>query len=402
MALGAAALIAAGQALWAAPPGAAATPPPPAWVMTTVPGTAGLVDPVAVAVDGAGDLYVADAGNGTVEELAAGTTDLVRLAGTGTPGFGGDGGPATGAQLDDPTGLAVDGAGDVYIADRGNDRIREVSAASHDISTVAGGGGFGSSPDGTPAAGAALEAPSGVAVSSSGQVFFTETSANRIRAVSPTSGDLLTVAGTGSYGTAGGGGPAVSAQLAGPDQLTSDASGDLFVTEPGAYDVREISAAGVISTVAGSGTEGDAGDNGAASAAALNRPLGVAVDSAGDVFLSEPDGERVREVAATTGVIYGVAGTGQPGSAGDGGPALSAQLHDPEGLATDSAGDVFVADTANHSIREFRPPAPGGCAGSLPSGTVSAIVGGPGDGGYRLASAVGAVAGFGSAACEGS
>src|SRR6185312_4931919 len=162
----------------------------------------------------------ADAGNSTVYRLAAGRASLVPWAGTGAAGYGGDGGPAAGAQLDDPRAVAVDGAGDVFIADFGNDRVREVSAATGTITTVAGGGGFGWAPDGTTAAGALLEGPSGVAVEPNGLIVFSETDANRIRYIDPSTGLLGTAAGTGAYGPAGDGGPAPAAELAGPSLLT--------------------------------------------------------------------------------------------------------------------------------------------------------------------------------------
>ena len=368
--------------------------PAPSWTVTTLVG--GLGYPTAVATSGP-DVFVADAANGSVFHVGS-DGSLVRVAGTGVPGYSGDSGPGTVAQLSDPQGIAFDPAGTLYVADTGNDRVRRIGP-NGTIATVAGGGGFGLTPDGRPAAGAALEGVGGVAVDSSGALYFSETSANRIRRVDPTTGALSTVAGAGTYGYSGDGGSALGAQLAGPTALSFDAAGNLLIVDMGNARIRRLSTTGTISTVAGNGQLAESGDGGAGPAAALDLPTGAAADAAGDVFVTEAGGQRVREVAASTGVIYTVAGTGGPGN-GDGAVGPAAALHDPEAVTVDHAGTVVVADAGNHALRVFQPPPPGGCSSRLPGGAVIGLA--RTAGGYALAASDGAVAVFGSTTCMGS
>ena len=368
-------------------PGAPAGAAVPSWTITTL--AAPFAYPDAVAADGAGNVYVADAGAGALYAV--------------TP----DGAVATVAShLSDPRGVAVDSRGDVYIADTGHDRVIEVAAPSAVATTVAGSGTWGFTPDGAPAASASLEGPDGVAVDGAGDVFFSEGSANRIREVQATTGALLTVGGTGTYGSSGDDGPATAARLAAPGALAFGPSAALFFVEEGDNRVRALTTTGSVVAVAGNGTRGESGDGGPALTAQLDGPTGVAVDPAGNVLITEGPGERVREVApAGGGVIYTVAGTGAPGG-GDGGPAASSPLHDPEGVAVTPAGQVVVADAANHAVRGFVPPAPGGCAARLPAGQVVGVGAPPApDGagpGYVMAAADGAVATFGPVGCAGS
>ena len=397
----------------------------PSWTMTTVAGP--FRYPVAVASDAAGDLFVADAAAATVYEVRP-DGSVTSVAGTGRPGYSGDGGPGAAARLNDPRAVAVDRSGNVFIADTGNDRVREVAAGSGIISTVAGSGAWGVTPDGVPAGTAALEGPDGVAVDAAGGVFFSEAAANRVREVAATR-TLVTAAGVGTYGSAGDGGPAAAAQLAGPGALAFDPAGDLLVVDVGNHRVRAVTATGTIVGVAGNGRPGDGGDGGPAPAASLEGPTGVAADAAGNVVITDGPDERVREVgAATGGVIFTVAGTGSRGG-GDGGPAPSSALDDPEGLAVTPSGEVVVADAGNHALRGFVPPQPGGCAARLPAGEVVGVAapagggsagggsagggsagggsagGGPAGGGpagYVLAAADGAVAVFGGTPCAGS
>ncbi|HEX5265298.1 MAG TPA: hypothetical protein VFW24_00860 [Acidimicrobiales bacterium] len=380
-----AALVAAGGPDGAA--GAATDPPAPSWTITTV--AAPFVYPDALAADGNGNVYVADAGTGAVYAVAP------------------DGAVTTVAvHLSDPRGVAVDSSGDVFVADTGHDRVVEVAAGSGALTTVAGSGTWGFTPDGAPAAGAAVEGPAGVAVDGAGDVFFSEGAANRIRKVDAATGALVTVGGSGIYGSSGDGGPAPAAQLAGPAALAFGPSADLFFVEAGDSRVRALTTSGTVVAVAGKGGRAENGDGGSALHAQLDGPTGVAVDARGDVLVSEGPGERVREVAPATGVIYTVGGTGAPG-AGDGGPAASAPLHDPEAVAVTPAGLVVVADAANRALRGFVPPAPQGCAGRLPAGRVvgaaaPAAPANPASPGYLLAAADGAVATFGPLTCSGS
>jgi YD repeat-containing protein len=312
--------------------------------------------PHGVAVDAAGTLYIADTDNHRVRKVAPDGT-ISTIAGDGTPGFGGDGGPATRAQLREPHGVAVDADGNVYIADSDNHRIRMVSPAGT-ITTVAGNGDPGFDGDGGPAASANLNYPVGVAVDAAGVLWIADTDNFRVRKVVP--GDpvrtITTVAGTGSQGFSGDGGPATGADLENPWGVALDAAGNLYIADAGIFvprendRVRKVAPDGIITTFAGSGTQGFAGDGDLATLAQLNYPAAVAVDGAGGVYVADRDNHRIRKV--TAGVISTVAGSDEPGFGGDGGLATSASLLVPSGVAVNAAGDLFIADRGNHRIRK--------------------------------------------------
>ncbi|MEZ4368431.1 MAG: hypothetical protein R2939_19455 [Kofleriaceae bacterium] len=327
-------------------------------------GTAALAQlraPEAVAVDVAGNLYIADLGNNRVRRLAAGTGKIATIAGTGVSAYSGDGGPAASAQLIGPRGVAVDANGNVYIVDSvflgSPSRIRKISAGSGVISTVAGGGA--ASGDGVPATSAALNYPQGVAVDAVGNLVVAETLGQRIRLVSADTGLITTIAGTGAAGFAGDGGPAVAALLGYPESVAVDVVGNIHVADSGNGRVRAVAAAtGVISTEVG-GSAASPGDGQAATTVSLRGTSSVAVDDVGSIYVAEAnpglDGQpavsRIRKIAADTGLISTVAGIGAPGGAGDGGPAVSAQLGTALDLAVDGTGNVYIADTSNHRVR---------------------------------------------------
>ncbi|MGD0499685.1 MAG: putative Ig domain-containing protein, partial [Bryobacteraceae bacterium] len=244
-----------------------------------------------------------------------------------------------------PSGVAVDSAGNLYIADYYNFRVRKVSNGV--ITTVAGNGVFGFSGDGGLAAGAELREPAGVAVDSSGSLYIADTWNNRIRKVS--NGVISTVAGKGPEGWCGsglsGGG---SGQLNCPNGVAVDAAGSLYIAD--SYNNRILKVSnGVITTAAGSGPQGFSGDGGSATSAPLSFPSGVAVDAAGNLYIADTSNQRIREVS--NGVIVTVAGNGTGGFGGDNGPATSAELSYPSGIALDSAGNLYVADTDNNRVR---------------------------------------------------
>ena len=270
------------------------------------------------------------------------------VAGTGVAGYNGDGIPATSAELYNPYGVAVDSKGDLFIADAQNNLVLEVNATTHLITTVAGTGVAGYNGDGIAATSAELDTPIGVAVDSQGDLFIADDGNSRVREVSAATGLISTIAGTGGYGYNGDGIAATSAELYFPVAVAVDSAGNVYISDFENQRVREVSAAtGLISTIAGTGTAGYNGDGIAATSAELNFPTGLAVDAAGDVFIADAHNNSVREVNAVTGLISTVAGTGTGGYNGDGIAATSGQLNSPEGLAVDSAGNLFIVDNAN-------------------------------------------------------
>ena len=286
---------------------------------------------------------------GTVIAQSGGGYFMVTVAGNGSGGFGGDGGPATSAQLSGPAGVATDATGNLFVADWSNCRIRKV-ASSGIITTVAGTGACGFGGDGRLATAAYLHSPGGVAVDAVGNLFVADTYNNRIREVSA-SGIITTVAGGGAYnGFGGDGGPATAASLGFPNGVAVDAFGNLFIADTSNSRIRKVSAGGIITTVAGTGTAGFSGDGGLAMAAQMSSPAGVLVDAAGNLFIADAGNQRIRKVSAG-GIITTVAGTGTAGFSGDGGPATDAQLSVPYGVAVDAFGNLFIADTGNQRIR---------------------------------------------------
>lgn len=305
--------------------------------------------PRGLAIDAAGNIHIADTDNWRIRRVSS-SGMISTVAGNGIPGYSGDGGPALSASLSDVTGVALDAAGNLYIADAGNRRIRRV-APNGTISTVAGSGVQGFSGDGGPAALATLNRPTSVLVDPAGNLYIADSSNHRIRRVSP-GGTITTVAGNGLAGFGGDGGPAGGASLMFPLGLALDRSGNLYIADADNNRVRRVSPSGVITTAAGNGLGGFAGDGGPATAASLNLPEDVAVDAAGNLFIADAGNNRIRKVDPS-GVISTVAGTGADGFSGDGGPAIDAMLNFPWGLALDGAGGVLAADRANNRIRKI-------------------------------------------------
>ena len=315
------------------------------------PATAAALLPMRVAVDAAGNLYIADYSGHRIRKVAAGSGIITTVAGNGTQGSAGDGGPATLAAFDTPAGIAVDSSGNLFIADAGDSRIRKVAAATGVITTIAGNGTRGFSGDGGPATAATLRNPEGVAVDGDGNVYFTDTNNHRIRKVTVT-GIITTVAGDGTEGFAGDGGLATSASLDNPTAIAIDGDGNFYLSDTGNSRVRKVAAGtGIISTVAGNGTPAFSGDGGPATSAALLFPVGIAVDDDGNLFIADHYSARIRKVAAGTGVISTVAGNGTYGASGDGGLAGSASLENPLDVAVDGSGNLFIADFGNGRVR---------------------------------------------------
>jgi len=315
--------------------------------------SAELSDPTDVFVDGSGNIFIADDLNNRIREVVAATGNIQTVAGNGTGGFSGDGGPATSASLATAIGVFVDSSENIFIAASGNNRVREVVAATGNIQTVAGNGTGGFNGDGGPATGTQLDNPTSVSVDSSGNIFIADESNVRIREVVAATGTIRTVAGNGTGGFTGDGGLATNAEISAALGLFVDRSGNIFIADTGNNRIREVLAAtGIIQTVAGNGTRGFSGDGGAATNAEINLPYGVLVDGSGNIFISDNGNYRIREVVAATGNIQTVAGNGTPGFSGDGGPATSASLATAIGVFVDGFGNIFIADTVNSRIRE--------------------------------------------------
>ncbi len=310
--------------------------------------------PTGVAVDGAGNLFIADADNNRIRKVTPGGSITTVAGTTGFGGFSGDGGAATDAQLFYPAGVAVDGSGNLFIADFRNNRARKVTPGGS-ITTVAGDGTQNFGGDASTITPAQLYEPYGVAVDAGGNLFIAAQGNNRIRKVTP-GGSITTVAGTGSDGFSGDGGAATAAQLYAPAGVAVDADGNLFIGDYANHRIRKVTPGGIISTVAGDGTQGFGGDGGAATAAQLNRPSGVAVDAGGNLFIADYGNHRIRKVTPG-GIITTVAGfTSTGGFSGDGGAATAAQLNRPSGVAVDAGGNLFIADFNNHRIRKVSAP----------------------------------------------
>jgi len=366
------------------------------------PATSARISPWGIAFDRAGNLYIADRFNFRVRKVTpAGIISTV--AGTGTPGSAGEGAPAIVAQLMDPTRVALDAAGDLYIADGQNgNRILRVDTKGV-LTRIAGGGA--TRVDGVPATQSYVSTYGGIAVDTAGNVYSADWYGNTIREITP-DGIIHTIAGDGKQGGSDGCGKALAAEFYSPEDVTVDAAGDVYTGERGNPRVRQISPAGGIRTVAGPGPMGFSGDGGPANLAAIAAPAGLAFDAAGDLFLADSGNNRVREitpdgvistVAGAGGPVAGdfsgcvpapgslsapaavaigpqsalyiadtghhrvmllqngqlsiFAGTGEKGFSGDGGPATAAMLDAPAGLVVDAAGNVYIADTGNNALR---------------------------------------------------
>ncbi len=267
--------------------------------------------------------------------------EIETVAGNGTPGYMGDGGAGISAQLNQPYDVAVDGASNVYIADTANYVIRKLDASTGIITTVAGNGMAGYSGDGGAATSAELNAPKSVVVDIAGNLYIADTGNNVIRKVDASTGIMTTVAGNGKAGYSGDGGAATSAQLNTPYGVAVDIAGNLYVADVENHVIRKVTVStGIITTVAGNGKAGYSGDGGAAISAEMSSPEGVAVDSLGNLYIAVFGNCVIRKVAASTGIITTVAGNGTAGYSGDGGAATSAEMNYPGGIAVDGAGNL--------------------------------------------------------------
>jgi len=308
--------------------------------------------PEGIALDSAGNLYIADAQNNRIRKVDGVSGAITTIAGT-VFGYSGDGGLATLALLNFPTGIAIDGSGNLYIADSGNNRIRKIDSLTGKISTVAGTGVAGFTGDGALATSAQLNGAIDVALDSAGNLYISDWNNQRIRKVDALTGKISTVAGSGIPSLFGDGGPATAAWLNYPNGIAIDGAGNLYIADTRNGRIRKVDAvSGNISTVAGTSRFGYSGDGGPATSAWLDHPTGVAVDGSGNLYIADNLNNRLRKVDALTGNISTVAGTGVLGYSGDGGPATSAQLSQPFRVVIDNSGNFYIADYSNHSIRK--------------------------------------------------
>jgi trimeric autotransporter adhesin len=274
---------------------------------------------------------------------------ITTIAGGGTSGLG-DGGPAIDCELNQPYSTALDVAGNLYIADAGNNRIRKVSTSGI-ITTIAGTGIQGYSGDDSAATNAKLNSPGGVAVDVAGNIYISDTYNARIRKVS-TSGIITTIAGTGIYGYSGNNGPATAAELYDPQGIVLDSYGNLYVCDEMNNCIRKITSSGIITTTVGTGLPGYSGNGGPATDAEINRPYGIALDAFGNIYISEWTNNCIRKIN-TFGTISIIAGTTGRGYNGDGIMGTNAELNNPIGIAVDNNGSVYVADGYNDRVRKI-------------------------------------------------
>jgi uncharacterized protein (TIGR03437 family) len=315
---------------------------------------------VDVFADRSGNLFIADQFNHRIRKISSNGI-ITTVAGNGTPGYSGDGGAATGAQINTPTGVCADPSGTLYIAEPGNQRIRKVDTSGI-ITTFAGNGSSAYSGDGGPAASASFYNAVRCAVDASGNVLVADQSNHRIRKITP-AGIVTTFAGNGAGTPAAGtfsgdGGSAITAGLNNPTAICIDSSGSVYIADQFNQRIRKVASNGTITTIAGTGSAGFGGDGGSASSALLNYPGGIAVDSSGDLYFNDDVNFRTRMISAA-GIITTVAGTGSQGFSGDGGAATSATLNGNFGITLDLLGNLYIADSTNNRIREVYGAVPG-------------------------------------------
>jgi DNA-binding beta-propeller fold protein YncE len=337
------------------------------WIISTVAGTGAkgyagdggaatqalLNNPFDLAFDPAGNLCFSDTYNHCIRRIDARSGIITTIAGSGERGFSGDGGPATRAQMDQPYGIVIDRSGNIYIADRLNGRVRRVDGASGVITTLAGDGSGKYSGDGGPADRAGLAEPNGLALDREHRrLFVADVADNRVRVVDLASGIITTFAGTGKAAHAGDGGSAASADVFGARAVALAPDDSLYVLERQGSSLRRVRD-GIIETVAGTGARAYGGDGHDARHAVFNAPKEMAVDPSGNVFIVDTENHAIRLIDAQTWVVTTIAGTGEAGPGGDGGPANAASLARPHGALVGPDGAVYIGDSENHRVRKL-------------------------------------------------
>lgn len=337
--------------------------------------SAELFYPSGVTVDGTGSIYISDV-NPNIRMVAS-TGIISNFAGNGTFGYTGDGGLATAAEIG-ANKIASDASGNVYIANANS--VRKISTTGI-ITTVAGSSTPGFSGDGGPATAALLDGVFGLAIDAAGNIFIGDVNNFRVRKIN-TTGTITTYAGNGTAGNSGDGGMAVAAQIQDPTGLAVDGAGNLYIADNISNVIRKVTTSGTISTVAGTGTAGYTGDGGVATNATLDHASGVVVDGAGNLFIADLNNNVIRKVTAA-GIISTYAGNGTSGFSGDGGPAAACELSQPNALALDGSGNMYVADNQNSRIRKIS-SAPNGIAQSTAPAKRLFVYPNPSDGIFKI------------------
>lgn len=336
------------------------------WIISTTVGTgekgfggdggpamaALLNGPFDVAFDGAGNLYFSDTFNNRVRRVD-GRGIITTVAGNGDKAYSGDGGPATRAALNEPYGVVLDRAGNLYIADRLNRRVRRVDAATGIITTVAGTGEAAYSGDGGPAAQAGLAEPNGLAFDpGQTRLYITDVADHRVRVIELASGRIATFAGTGAAEHSGDGGPARQAGVFGARAVKVAADGTVYILERQGSSLRAVDPrTGIISTIAGTTARGYSGDGGPALAAVFDAPKEMAIDKNGDILIVDTENHAIRRFDPRAGIVSALAG-GRQGAGGDDGPAGEAGLDRPHGAVVGPDGAIYIGDTNNHRVRK--------------------------------------------------
>ena len=328
--------------------------------------TVPLVLPSAIVFDPAGNLYFAETANHVVRKVDT-VGHITTIAGTGAQGLSGDAGPAISATLDSPQGLALDSANNLYIADTHNHRIRKLDLTSGLITTIAGTtAGF--SGDNASATASQLDLPTALALDPAKNLYVADTGNHRIRKIT-TTGLITTIAGNGTQGFSGDAGPATSAAIDSPSGLALDSANNLYIADTHNHRIRRIDATtGLIATIAGTGIQGFSGDTTPATAATLALPHGLTIDANGDLYLADTANHRIRRINATTDLITTVAGDGTQAFSGDGGPAIAASLDSPSNTAISPSTVLTLADTGNQRIRQLT-------AAPAPATTIQTVAG---------------------------
>jgi streptogramin lyase len=312
--------------------------------------TESTLNPYDVALDASGNIYIADNENYAIRKVTVSTGVITTVAGTGTSGYSGDGGQATEATLKNPRGVSVDASGNIHIADSYNNVIRKVTVVTGVITTVAGTGTSGLSGDGGQATEATMRSPRAVVVDASGNIYIADTSSGRIRKVTVSTGIITTVAGGGSQSYSGD--VATSTSIM-PFDVALDTSGNIYIADWSNNVIRKITeSSGTITTMAGTGTSGYSGDGGQATEATLNGPNGVSIDTLGDIYIADSSNHVIRKVTVSTGLITTVAGTGTSGYGGDGEEATSANLRGPYHITVETPGTFYIVNLYTYQIRK--------------------------------------------------